>query len=68
MDFDTYMAGVKTKSGMSPYELVEFLKQNGFTKKGTSATMVKNFLKEKYDIGHGHAMGIWGILKPKIEE
>ena len=68
MDFNTYMAGIKTKSGMSPYELLDHLKQNGFTKKGTSATMVKNYLKDKYDIGHGHAIGMWRILKPSVEE
>jgi Domain of unknown function (DUF4287) len=68
MDVETYMAGVKAKTGFHYLEIVEQLKAEGFTKNGTSATMVKNYLKEKYDIGHGHAMGIWRFLKPSVEE
>lgn len=68
MDVETYMTGVKTKTGLHYLEIVELLKKEGFTKKGTTATIVKNYLKEKYDIGHGHAMGIWRFLKPSVEE
>lgn len=68
MDYETYMAGVKAKTGKSWQEILEIVKQKGFTQKGTTATMVKDFLKEEFDIGHGHAMGIWRMLKPSIEE
>ena len=68
MDVETYMSGVKTKTGLHYLEIVDILKREGFTKSGTTATMVKNYLKEKYGIGHGHAMGIWRFLKPSVEE
>lgn len=67
MDFDTYMAGVETRTGKNWREIVEIAKQNGFTKKGTTATMLKDYLKAEFDIGHGHAMGIWRHLKPVVE-
>jgi hypothetical protein len=67
MDVETYMAGVKAKTGLHYLEIVEALKQKGFTKSGTTATMVKNYLQSEYDIGHGHAMGIWRFLKPHVE-
>lgn len=67
MDFDTYMAGVKAKSGKDWREVLEILKQNGFTKTGTSAAMVKEYLQKEFGIGHGHAMGLWKVLKPHIE-
>ena len=67
MDFDTYMAGVKTKTGKDWREILEIVKQNGYTQNGTTATMVKDYLAKEFGIGHGHAMGIWRMLKPDIE-
>lgn len=68
MDFDTYMAGVETKTGKNWREFLPILKHAGLSKKGTTATMVKNYLAENYGIGHGHAMGIWRVFKPMVEE
>lgn len=68
MDFNTYMAGAFAKAGKSLDEIIAELKQEGFTKKGTTATNIKNYLNTKYDIGHGHAMGIWRVFKPLVEE
>ncbi len=68
MDFDTYMAGVETKTGKNWREFLAILKDAGFAKKGTTATMVKNYLAEQYGIGHGHAMGIWRYFKNAVEQ
>lgn len=68
MDYDTYMAGVTTKTGKTPYEIRDIMVEKGFTAKGTSASMVKEYLAKEYGIGHGHAMGIWKILSPLVEK
>jgi hypothetical protein len=40
---------------------------SGKTTSGTKATEITNWLKQDFEIGHGHAMAIYAMLKGKAE-
>lgn len=39
--------------------------QNGKIKSEVKATQITDWLKEEFELGHGHAMAIYALLKGK---
>jgi Domain of unknown function (DUF4287) len=72
MSFQSYIDNIKTKTGLSPADFLNQAEAKGFVKDGklnptTKATMVTNWLKTEYGLGHGHAMAIFATLKGKTQ-
>ena len=72
MSFEAYIANIKAKTGKSPEDFKKLAEKKGFLKKGelvktVKATEVTNWLKEEFELGHGHAMAIYAIFKGKTE-
>lgn len=72
MSFQAYLDNVKTKTGKSADDLMKLAEKKGFVKKaaivdGIKATEVTNWLKEEFELGHGHAMAIYAYFKGKRE-
>ena len=72
MTFQAYLDNIRTKTGKSPEDFKRLAAKNGFTSDGTLAVGVKatsiiQWLKEDFDLGHGHAMAIVALLKGKKE-
>jgi hypothetical protein len=72
MSFQAYLDNIKTKTGNSADQFKKLAEKKGFVKKddlteGTKAGDIIKWLKEDYDLGHGHAMALGAYFKSKRE-
>ena len=70
MSFKTYIDNIQKKTGKSPDDFKKLSEEKGFLQNGTvivKATQITNWLKEEFELGHGHAMAIYAALKGKTE-
>lgn len=70
MSFQAYLDNIQTKTGKSPEDFKKMADKKGFTEKGlikdgVKATQITNWLKDEFQLGHGHAMAIYALLKGK---
>ena len=70
MSFQAYIDNIKIKTGKSPAEFKILAEEKGFLKDGqlvktVKATEITNWLKEEFQLGHGHAMAIFALFKGK---
>jgi hypothetical protein len=68
MSFQAYLDNIKAKTGKGPEDFKKlatkkgFL-QNGQIKVGVKAGDIVKWLKDDFDLGHGHAMAIYALFK-----
>jgi hypothetical protein len=72
MSFQAYIDNIKTKTGKSPEEFKKLAEKKEFIIDGklnpnTKASEITNWLKEEFDLGHGHAMAIYAAFKGKTK-
>ncbi|WP_091226917.1 DUF4287 domain-containing protein [Microbacterium sp. 3J1] len=69
MSFQAYLDKVEAQTGLTPRQFIELANEKGFDAT-TKSTVVLNWLKEEYGLGHGHAQAmVHVILKgPKISD
>lgn len=72
MSFQTYIDNIKTKTGKTPADFKNLAEKKGFLKGGqllktVKATEITNWLKEEFELGHGHAMAIFATFKGKYD-
>lgn len=70
MSFQAYLDNIATKTGKRPSDFKVLAETKGFMeeneiKKGIKATQITDWLKNEFDLGHGHAMAIYAWLKGK---
>ena len=70
MSFQAYIDNVEAKTGKSPDELNALATEKGLAADGDLAPGVKagaviDWLKQDFDLGHGHAMSIVAWIKGK---
>ncbi|AYN04176.1 MULTISPECIES: DUF4287 domain-containing protein [unclassified Flavobacterium] len=68
MSFQGYLKTIKEKTANGPAEFRTLAEQKGFTLNGKLKPEIKagditNWLKEDFDLGQGHAMAIYALLK-----
>ncbi len=63
MSFQAYLDTIKAKTGKTPDDFIKLAEEKGFLKPGTKAGEIVAWLKEDFDLGHGHAMAIVNVLK-----
>lgn len=68
MSFQAYIDNVKAKTGIDPAGFRALAEEKGFTQNGaltpaTKAAAVIAWLKADYDLGHGHSMAVFALLK-----
>ncbi|MDP9047541.1 MAG: DUF4287 domain-containing protein [Bacteroidota bacterium] len=64
MSYQAYLKNTKTKTGKTPRVFRELAEQKGFTQNGELKPAVKaGEIKGDFDLGHGHAMAIYALLK-----
>ena len=68
MSFQAYMDNIQSKTGKSPAEFKKLAEKKGFLKKGKLSETVKageivQWLKDEYELGHGHAMALFALFK-----
>ena len=62
MSFQAYLDNIETKTGKTPNEFITLAKEKGFDAT-TKANEIVSWLKEDFDLGHGHAMAIVKVIK-----
>jgi len=62
MSYQAYLDAIETKTGRTPAALLAEATERGFTPT-TKAADVVAWLKDDYDVGRGHAMALYGVLK-----
>ena len=72
MSFQAYIDNIKLKTGKSPEDFKKLAERKGFVKNGVlektvKATDITNWLKDEFDLGHGHAMAIYATFKGKTK-
>ncbi len=70
MSFQAYLDNIQEKTGKTPTDFKELAEKKGFThsgkiKEGVKATQITDWLKQEFQLGHGHAMAIYALLKGK---
>jgi Domain of unknown function (DUF4287) len=68
MSFQTYLDNIETKTGKSAAEFKTLAAKKGFTQDGKlkpdmKAGKIVQWLKDDFDLGRGHAMAIYALLK-----
>ncbi len=68
MSFQAYIDNIKAKTGKSPEDFMKLAEQKGFCKNGEivsgiKATQITDWLKNDFELGHGHAMAIYTWFK-----
>ncbi|MES1197834.1 MAG: DUF4287 domain-containing protein, partial [Chitinophagaceae bacterium] len=68
MSFRAYIDNIKIKTGKGPEDFKKLaiqkgLLQNGQIKAGVKAGDIVKWLKEDFNLGHGHAMAIYALFK-----
>lgn len=70
MSFQAYLDNIQKKTGKSPDDFKKLAEVKGFLQNGeltVKATQITNWLKEEFELGHGHAMAVYASLKGKTE-
>lgn len=68
MSYQAYLTNIRAKTGKSPADFRALAEKKGFTTQGVIAPGVKagdivKWLKADFQLGHGHAMAIYALLK-----
>jgi hypothetical protein len=68
MSYQAYLNTIKSKTGKGPEDFRKIAEEKGFSQDGqlkpdTKAGEIVNWLKDDFDLGHGHAMAIYALLK-----
>jgi hypothetical protein len=70
MSFQAYIDNIRKKTGKSPDDFKKLAEEKGFMQNGeltVKATQITNWLKEEFELGHGHAMAIYATFKGKMK-
>jgi hypothetical protein len=61
MSFQAYLDKVETQTGLTPRQFIALAREQGFDE-STKSTVVLNWLKEDYSLGHGHAQAMVHVI------
>ncbi|MCC7019058.1 MAG: DUF4287 domain-containing protein [Ardenticatenales bacterium] len=67
MSFQAYIDNIKAKTGKTPDDFKRLAEDKGLLEPGVKAAAIVAWLKEDFDLGHGHAMAIYATFKGKTE-
>ena len=65
MSFQAYIDNIKAKTGKAAADFKKLADKKGLLKPGVKAGEIVKWLKEDFDLGHGHAMAIYATFKGK---
>lgn len=67
MSFQAYLDNIEQKTGKTPLEFMELAKSKGYNEPAVKAGEIITWLKEDFDLGHGHAMALVHVIKKGSE-
>ena len=65
MSFQAYLDNIKAKTGKTPEDFKKRLAKEKLLDPAMKASELVKWLKDKFDLGHGHSMAIWAVFKSK---
>ena len=65
MSFQAYLDNIKAKTGKTPEDFKNQLEKEKLLDPAMKASELVKWLKDKFDLGHGHSMAIWAVFKSK---
>ncbi|KRG70985.1 DUF4287 domain-containing protein [Pseudoxanthomonas dokdonensis] len=73
MSFQAYLDNIQARTGKSPADFRRLAARQGFSDgshlhEGVKAGQIVAWLKQDFDLGHGHAMAIYALLKGSKKE
>jgi hypothetical protein len=73
MSFQAYLDNIQTKTGKTPADFRSLAANKGFAdarglRPGIKAGEIIAWLKQDFELGHGHAMAIVALLKGQKKE
>lgn len=70
MSFQAYLDNIEQKTGKTPQEFVDLARSKGYDKPAIKAGEIVSWLKNDFDLGHGHAMALVHVIKkgPEIND
>ena len=70
MSFQAYLDNIKAKTGKTPEDFKKQLEKEKLLDPAMKASVLVKWLKDKFDLGHGHSMAIWAVFKSRgwVEE
>ncbi len=73
MSFQGYLTTIKEKTGKGPEDFKKLAEKKGFMENATIKTSIKagdivKWLKDDFELGHGHSMAIYALLKGLKDE
>ena len=63
MPFQAYLDNIEAKTGKTPNDFIAMAKERGFTDPATKASVIVEWLKTDFGLGHGHAMALVHVIK-----
>jgi Domain of unknown function (DUF4287) len=67
MTFQAYIDNIQAKTGKTPDDFKKLAKKKSLLEPGVKASEIVAWLKQDFDLGHGHAMAIYATFKGKKE-
>ncbi len=71
MSFQGYLKTIKEKTGKGPADFKAMAEEKGFIHSGelkVKAGEITKWLKEGFELGHGHSMAIYALLNGSKNE
>ena len=65
MTFQAYLDNIRNKTGKTPEDFHVLAQRKGLLGPGLTAGRLVAWLKDDFELGHGHAMAIWAVFKEK---
>ena len=63
MSFQAYFDTIEDRTGLTPRQLLEIAHAKGLDGPDAKAGDVVTWPKDEYDLGRGHAMALWRVIK-----
>lgn len=65
MTFKAYLDNIRSNTGKTPDDFFALAKAKGIAGPGLTAGRLVTWLKQEFNLGHGHSMAIWAVFKSK---
>jgi len=63
MSFQAYLDNIKAKTGKTPDDFKKLMQKEKLLTPDLKASALVKWLKDRFDLGHGHSMAIWAVFK-----
>ena len=63
MSFQAYLDNIEQKTGKTPNEFIALARGKGFDDPSVKSSEIVAWLKQDFELGHGHAMALVHVIK-----